>query len=755
MFELRRFSRSRLTRAAVAAVVVLPLLYAGLYLWSFWDPQGHLDRIPVALVMQDEPATADGRTLHAGRDLAEELRERKIFDWREATAREAADGVRDGGYYLSLTIPADFSARLSSPSKDGTPSPAELGVRVDTGRSYIMGTISDAVFEEVRTAAARTATHDYFDNVFLSIGDIHDKTGEAAEGAGELHEGANKAGKGADRLAGGLGSAQDGARELTVGLNSANSATGKLASGAERLNSALRKAEAGVGELRKGLDKLHEGAGTLADGTRQAYDKVHANTGKVNTAADEYVPVLNEWGPKVADAADVVANAADRLGDGLGGLSGEISQGAERTQEEARAVQAYLDGHPDADPELRGLLRGTVTAAQGVAGDADRLEERVSGREQAIADLRRDAQELARGARKVAEVAPGLGTKVDALREQYVQLDEGLAKLAEGAATLDGGIGKAATSTGTLSSGVAKISKGSAELSDGLGKLGGGLVRLGDGAARLDSGVGRLQDGAGELSTGLGKLDDGSKALADGLADGAAEIPSYGTAEREGRADMMSDPVRLATTVDNEVPNYGTGFAPFFVPLALWVGAMIAYMVLRPLNPRLLAGTASAVRVALSGWLPAFALGAAQVGVLLAVLRYALGLEVAHPAGMAAFLLLTAAAFLALVQAINALLGPPGRVAALALLMLQLTSAAGTYPIETSPGFFQTISPWLPMSWVVSALRRLISGGDLTVVWQACGVLTVFLLLGLALTVLAVGRGRTWSISRLHPELSL
>nr|BFE86905.1 hypothetical protein GCM10020093_095060 [Planobispora longispora] len=55
---------------------------------------------------------------------------------------------------------------------------------------------------------------------------------------------------------------------------------------------------------------------------------------------------------------------------------------------------------------------------------------------------------------------------------------------------------------------------------------------------------------------------------------------------------MMSEPVTLASRVVNEVPNYGTGFAPFFVPLALWVGAMVIYMVLRPLNPRLLAGTA-------------------------------------------------------------------------------------------------------------------------------------------------------------------
>ncbi|WP_327087255.1 YhgE/Pip family protein [Nonomuraea sp. NBC_01738] len=253
----------------------------------------------------------------------------------------------------------------------------------------------------------------------------------------------------------------------------------------------------------------------------------------------------------------------------------------------------------------------------------------------------------------------------------------------------------------------------------------------------------------------MGELTKGSKDLADGLGDGAHQIPDYTDQQRQARTDVMSDPVRLAKTVDNEVPNYGTGFAPFFLPLALWVGAMIAFMVLKPLNQRLLAGTAGAFRVTMAGWLPAMALGAAQVGVLLAVLRFALGLEAAHWAGVAGLLLLAVAAFLAIVQAVNALLGAPGRVVALALLMLQLTSAAGTYPIETSPGFFRTISPWLPMSWVVSALRRLISGGELTVVWQACGVLSAFLVLGLALTMFAVERSRTWSVKRLHPELAL
>lgn len=684
---MKAMLRTRLTRMALAAVVVLPLLYAGLYLWSFWDPQGHLDRIPVALVMQDQPS---GK-LHAGRDLADELKEREVLGWREATAQEAADGVADGTYYVSLTIPADFSKRLASPGRDGAPSPAQLGVRVDTGRSYIMGTISDAVFTEVKDAAARTAIRDYLDQVFVSIGDIHGKTEEAADGAGKLHDGTAKADQGISTLNDGLGETEQATGQLTAGLGSANTAAGKLATGSQQVTAALRKAEAGTAKLDRALGRLHDGAGQVADGNEQVYQQVHAQSERINTAADRYVPQLNEWGPQLGDAAAALADVADGL------------------------------------------------AEQGLD----------------VGDLPAQAREVSRIARRVATVAPELGATVDGARDQYNQLDDALAKLSKGAAKVDDGLGQASTASGQLWAGVTKLADGSAKVTEGIGRLGGGLVRLGDGATRLNAGMDRLHDGAGTLDKGMDQLTDGSKELADGLSEGAEQIPSYGKADRDSRTAMMSDPVRLATTVDNEVPNYGTGFAPFFLPLALWVGAMIAYMVLRPLNPRLLAGTAPAVRVALSGWLPAFALGAAQVGVLLAVLRFGLGLQAAHWAGMAGVLLLATAAFLALVQAVNALLGPPGRVAALALLMLQLTSAAGTYPIETSPGFFQAISPWLPMSWVVSALRRLISGGDLTVVWQACGVLSAFLLLGLALTTLAVDRGRTWSLRRLHPELSL
>ncbi|HWS33930.1 MAG TPA: YhgE/Pip family protein, partial [Actinoplanes sp.] len=119
--ELRRFLRGRLTAAALAVLAVVPLLYGALYLCAFWDPYGRLDHIPAALVVEDKAAvTAAGESVHAGRDLADELLERNVFDWRVVDAATAEKGLRDGSLQIELHIPADFSANLAAAADAGT-----------------------------------------------------------------------------------------------------------------------------------------------------------------------------------------------------------------------------------------------------------------------------------------------------------------------------------------------------------------------------------------------------------------------------------------------------------------------------------------------------------------------------------------------------------------------------------------------------------------------------------------------------------
>ncbi|NUT38241.1 MAG: ABC transporter permease, partial [Hamadaea sp.] len=283
----------------------------------------------------------------------------------------------------------------------------------------------------------------------------------------------------------------------------------------------------------------------------------------------------------------------------------------------------------------------------------------------------------------------------------------------------------------------------------------GGVYRLASGARQLDSGLSQLSGGTQTLAAGLADLTDGASRLADGLADGAARIPGYDADDRAARAGVLGDPVALQRDTDHAAASYGVGFAPYFLSLALWVGAMLTYMLLKPVNRRHVLAGSPAWRAALAGYLPAAGIGVAQAVVLFLVVRFGLDLVPVSPWGTLAVLVATSLTFTAILQALGALLGAPGRLVALALLMLQLTSSGGTYPVQTSPGFFQALHPWLPMTYVVAALRRLTVGGSWDAVWVAFGVLAAVGALAFAGTAFAARRSRRLTVTALHPALTL
>ena len=685
--ELRRFGRGKLPRAALVALLLLPLLYGALYLWSFWDPYGRLDRIPVALVNDDRGATADGKKLTAGASITEGLRDSKTFDWHEVSAATARKGVEDGTYYLSLTMPADFSARIASSTGD-SPETGALQVRTNDANNYIIGQISRTVFSEVRTAASTKASRTFLDRIFVSFSDIHGQTVKAANGA--------------DKLKGGIGTAEEGSKDLADGLKDAKKGSGKLSTGLERLDT-------GAGDLEDGSRQVAAGTQTLAD--------------KVDGVADRVGPFLKDNEKTIGDTAQLVADSAKTIRANLGTLvktapvAAKGAHAASDTLDEvyrARCESVVLKD--DACPDLK----KAATAAADVAKVADDVNSLVADQNGDLKKLDANLGTLQTQAQALADRAPRLSEDLDDAVARIDRLNDGAGKVAAGAKTLHTGLGTAKT-----------------------------------GAADLDTGVGKLKAGAVDLNGGLYKLVDGSGKLAGGLHDGAAQIPDYDKQDRDQRTGVMADPVQLASQDLHKAPNYGTGFAPYFIPLSLWVGAMVAYMLIAPMNRRALAAGASAWRIALAGWLPVVAVGVLQTVALMAVLHWAIGLEMVRAAGTVGFLFLVTACFAALVQWLNARFGAAGRILVLALLMLQLTSAGGTYPVQTSPGFFNAIHPFLPMSYVVEALRRLITGGGLGPVWHACVVLVAFTAGALALTALSARRRQVWTLDRLHPELSL
>ncbi|MDO8122388.1 YhgE/Pip domain-containing protein [Isoptericola sp. b490] len=700
--ELRRFRRGPLPRVAILALVLIPLLYGALYLWAFWDPTGRMNHLPVALVNADRPATtADGSTLAAGDQVTDQLVTDGSLDWVTTSAADAAAGVQDGTYYFAVTIPTGFSAAVAS-AGGSDPHQARIDVTYNDANSFLASTLGHSAMVQVDDAVRATIGDRAVDSLLVGLGSARDGFATAADGAMTLRQATEQLASGADRVAAGADSAHAGAARLATGASTAADGASRLATGATTTADGATSLAGGAKQAASGAAGLSSGATTLAAGLSRA-------------AAG--AATLDSGATTLASGVDQAVGQVDALSQALAAAPGALQD-----------VATYL-------------------GARAAAGDTAALAplREVSDLATSLGDLdpRATATKLAAlqaGAHDLADGAATLDTSMGAVTG-------GASDLADGAHRLAGG-------TAAVAAGASRLAGATTDLADGAHTLATGTAALADGATTLAAGTATLADGAHGVADGSAKVGDGTATLAAGLTDGAAAIPVDGAAT--ARADVIATPVALDEQHLTEAQGFGEGFAPFFISLALFIGSLITWLLLRPLPTRALATPAGGLRAALAGYWPAATIGLAQVLVMLGVIHWGLGMDLASAVGTAAFTALVALSFLALQQMLNAVLGPAaGKVTILALLMLQLASSGGTYPVETTPAFFRAVHPLLPMSYAVTGLREVITGGVDARLWSSVAVLATLLVGSLALTAWRAGRMRTWTLRRLHPALSI
>ena len=263
------------------------------------------------------------------------------------------------------------------------------------------------------------------------------------------------------------------------------------------------------------------------------------------------------------------------------------------------------------------------------------------------------------------QVTGGLGT-----------LSAGVSKLADGSSQVTGGLG-------TLSVGANQMAGGVNQLADGSGQVTTGLGTLSNGSTQLIDGVNKLADGSGKVTDGLVKVNDGSSELAEKLGEGAEK-----TGEVKGTDktyDMFASPVKVKTEKMAEVPNYGTGFTPYFLS-RLFVGALLLSIVY-PLRD-----TVGVPKSGFSWFISKFgvllSVGIIQAIVADVILLFGLGVEVQSIPYFILFSIITSLAFIALIQCLVTAFGDAGRFIAIITLIMQLTTSAGTFPLELIPKFY-------------------------------------------------------------------
>lgn len=498
---------------------------------------------------------------------------------------------------------------------------------------------------------------------------------------------------------------------VLTGLTDAGAGLSRAAHGAEQLSAGMTSAEDGAQRLATGSRALSDGLATASNGSAALATGARQLSAGISTATDPLLTMLDRVGglglnpDEVGDLASGLSGLVKSAGDRIAALNVDQAQAAVIVEQ----VLAGLRANPDPTVQaLSDTLAGTQRLL--VAQNADPTTDR------GLTTLRD----------KAAGLEAELGDPNSALRTFLTE-------------ALNGG----------LRSDVVKLRDGAAQLDNGAQQLRTGLAALTDGGHQLSTGATQLADGTEQLRTG-------SDQLASALRDGSTQIPAWTDQQRSRVAQTLAQPVALDQVTDNPAATFGAGFAPFFLPLALFIGALIIWMLLTPLQSRPIVNGLGALRVVLASYWPGLLVAVCQVLVMYAAVHFGLGLQAKYPLSTVAFLVLIAAAFLAIVQAFNALFGVAvGRVVTLAFLMFQLVSAGGVYPVETTARPFQLLHPFDPMTYAVNGLRQLTMGGIDARLWTSVTVLVGILAVSLAASAWAARRNRQYTMERLYPPIEV
>lgn len=713
--ELKRMTNGRLAKIAIVALTLVPLLYGALYLYANWDPYGHLNNVKAALVNLDEGSDKGDERLEVGDEVTDSLLEDGTFGWVLVDSREAAaEGVAAGDYAFALTIPEDFSASLASPEDFNAAEQAILELTTNDANNAMVGTIADKLAGEVHNSVAAEVGEETANQFLTGFGRIHAQLSQAADGAGELHGGTTQVADGADQLAEGAGQLDDGAGELASASHTLKSGTADLVAGQEKLVDGADQLSAGAGKLSAGAGELTTGLETLEGKTAE----LPAKTGQLADGAEQVADGNEQLNAKVQAAADAVEQVEEDTQARVDAAAQDLVDRGVITQEQREEFAAVLQEQAEDSPAVQRIEQ---TRAQ--------LQEAQAN----IAKLAEGSRQVADGNRQLADSMPALTQGIASAADGGAQLKDGAAQLVAGASTLADGQRSALS---------------------GAQQLDGGAAKLADGAETLAGGTGDLVEGAGTLADGAHQTDDGAAELAQKLGEGADQVPNPDNAEKKRVSTVIGDPVSISTTSQTEATNYGHQLAPFFLALAVWIGAFMLVQLMRPITRRALASNAANWKIAIGGWLPFLLISLLQATVLYAVVVFGLGLQAAHPWMTWALLLGSSFAFTALIQGIVAFMGTPGKMVVLILLVLQLVSAGGTFPWETTPAPLHAAHQVLPLGFIVTGMRHLLYGADLSVMGPVVTALVAYTVLGLVLSTLAVRRHKFWTLKTFQPELS-
>ena len=498
--------------------------------------------------------------------------------------------------------------------------------------------------------------------------------------------------------------------KLGIGLDAAANGASTLHDGLGRLQSGTQTYVGGVKQLAVNQQSLTGGLAQLSDGSR----KLQAGLGQLSNN----LPTESQLS-QLSDGMKQLQSGINQLNASVRNPSPVLVAQQNKVETDAQTLKKTMK---DSESDLL-AAGGTLQALSTQAA--------ASGSDSTTISLPQISN-ISRAFTKTQTIIAQMGTLREDLQALKQQLSAQQTQLQAGVSALNNGVNQLTPNAITAFNGYNSVRFANNQLLAGSASLTNGLSEAKSGSQKLANGASLLESRSGALIDGTSQLASGADTLANKLADASNRIkiqPTGATTQQQ-----IANPVKSETTEKGNVPNYGYALSPYVLSLSLFVGAIVLN-VIYPIR-KTFSEQESAIRWWLSKASVAGVAAFMQATILMLVMVFFLGLTPEHPAHFIGAIYLTSFAYMSIVSLLVIVLDNPGRFLAMVLLVLQLGSSEGTFPIQTANGFFQAINPLVPMTYSIRALRQAISGGlDNAFYGGSMWVLVGFLLVANLLTI--------------------
>lgn len=757
--ELKALIKSPKLWVTMIGVALIPALYNLSFLGSMWDPYGNVDDLPVAVVNQDKSSTLNDQTLSIGDDMVDSMSKNKALDYHFVSAEKAEEGLENGDYYMVITLPEDLSEKAASLLTDD-PEKLTINYQTTAGRSFVASKMSESAMTKLKDTVSENITETYTKAVFKSMSSLQGGLQEASDGGNELLSGSQQLESGSQTITDNLNTAAsgsqtlaDGTATLSSGLTTYTNGVSSLASGSTTLSTGLDTYVAGVNTLSSGLNELNANSQKLVDGVNKLQTESSAGLTELITKTTELSNGLQTIQTQLNSTTLPSSSDISQLKEAISGLtqldqqlttmSTAISSITSSDLAAVQATSAYKNLSSDEQAEIDSAittgggaqtvqyLTAQIKETQKQIGQLTSLSTQLSTLSTLLtnfANLQAGISQASTGSQQLVGGLTQLKSGLEDENKGIPYLASGLQQYTSGVAQAADGANQLVANNNQLTSGASQAASGANQLAASNSQLTSGASQLQSGAEELASGSSQLAAGSDTLTSGLTTLTSGISTLTSSLSEASDQLSLVSVTNKN--AKLVSNPVSTKETDNDSVKVNGIGMAPYMIAVSLMVVALSTNVIFasslsgRPVKNRF---EWAKQKLFINGLI-------STVGslVLYGAIQF-LGFEANYEWRTIFLIILGGWTLMALVTALVGWDNRYGSFLSLVMLLLQVGSAGGSYPIELSPKFFQVVHPYMPMTYIVTGLRQTISmtGSIGTQVGVLSAFLVAFMVLGL------------------------